>query len=202
MGWFGRKSKPVEYKSAYEMYCEYIAQGYLPGDAAWRSGYDPDAHRAPDHSGGWCGDSAVCTPSRHGQITGWQREADERCEELAQGERWRAADPVEMPQAWGQPQPQHWGAPTPAHWEAPVEQPYHAPQRIEHHAPAEIPLPVNEGRTFILPDRTSVTVPMMDVGYGRQVPVFGAQHAPAPVEEAPIPVQEVGLFAWLFGAQK
>lgn len=198
MGWFSRKKEVPAQRSPQERYNRLIELGWSQYDASRETGVYPNSGNSPDFSGGWCGDSAVCTPSRHNQITGWQREADERAEYLAMGERTRES--MDVPLAWAAPEPKSWAAPTPARWEAPVEQPYHAPERINVQAPAEIPVPMS-GRTFDVPLSGQVTIPMMDVGYGYKVPVFGGGHQaqPAPVEEAPIPVETGSWLGALFG---
>ena len=82
MGWFSRKKEAPQQRSPQERYNRLIELGWSQYDASRETGVYPNSGNSPDFSGGWCGDSAVCTPSRHNQITGWQREADERAESL------------------------------------------------------------------------------------------------------------------------
>jgi hypothetical protein len=207
MGWFSKKKAP-EYETRREQWERLVLRGVRPGDAAAQTGYDPCPGGMVEFTT-W-GVASVCTPHRGEELTGyagdenrrdWERLADERAGEMAQGERLRES--METPIAWAAPQPHSWAAPTPAKWEQPAEQPYQAPEKIQVHEPAAIPLPVNTvtGRTFNVPlSNEPVTIPMMDVGHGYRVPVFGggqqAQQAP---EEAPIPVETGSWLGALFG---
>lgn len=206
MGWFGKKKAP-EYETPCEQWAKLVARGVRPGDASAQTNYYPclGGQTNPAEITAW-GVAATCTPHRGENLTGysgreWENAADERAEQLAMGERTRES--MDVPLAWAAPEPKSWAAPTPARWEAPVEQPYHAPERIQVHAPAEIPVPVNavSSRTFDVPLSGPVTIPMMDVGHGYKVPVFGGGHQaqPAPVEEAPIPVETGSWLGALFG---
>lgn len=123
MGWFSRKKDAPAQRSPQERYNRLIELGWSQYDASRETGVYPGGSNSPDFSGGWCGDSAVCTPSRHNQITGWQREADERAAYLAEGENarqpiyQRAAEPIRynaQVEEWQGQEVQEWHAPTKA----------------------------------------------------------------------------------------
>jgi hypothetical protein len=209
MGWFSRKKEKIEYETPRERWEKLVLKGYRPGDATALTNYDPCPGGMVEFTT-W-GIASVCTPHRGEELTGyagdenrrdWERLADERAGEMAQGERLRES--METPIAWAAPQPHSWAAPTPAKWEAPIEAPYQAPERIQVHEPAAIPLPTNTGPTFNIPLSQPYTVPMMDVGHGHRVPVFygggNNQNVPLPApEEAPIPVETGSWLGALFG---